>query len=292
MEESIKEFLKYLEFEKNVSPLTLKSYGEDLESFLNYLKVEEPQVKDIEDIDTFSIFSYLSYLSRKGIGKRSIQRHLSTLRSFFKYFLREEKIKSNPASAVPMPKFVRPLPKVLQKEEIIKILEEKEEEGWLSKRNKAIFELLYATGIRVSELCSLTFDDLDLSSRMIRVKGKGGKERVVPFGKKAQEALREYLKEVPFEGIDYIFLNKNGTKLTSRSVHRIVVKYAIKILGSKEVSPHTFRHSFATHLLEQGADLRFIQELLGHSSLSTTQIYTHIDVQKLIEVYKKAHPKA
>ncbi|MEJ5167252.1 MAG: tyrosine recombinase XerC [Thermoanaerobaculia bacterium] len=292
MEKYVKEFLNYLEYEKNVSPMTLKSYGEDLESFLNYLKIEEPHIKDIKQVDTFAIFSYLSYLSRKGIGKRSMQRHLSTLRSFFKYFLKEEKVKANPASAVPMPKFIRPLPKVLQKEEIIKILEEKEEEGWLEKRNKAIFELLYATGIRVSELSSLTFEDIDFSQRVLRVKGKGGKERIVPFGKKALEAIRDYLKEVPFEGIDYIFLNKNGGKLTTRSIHRIVVKYAIKILGSREVSPHTFRHSFATHLLEQGADLRFIQELLGHSSLSTTQIYTHIDVQKLIEVYKKAHPKA
>lgn len=292
MEKYAKEFLKYLEFEKNVSPMTLKSYGEDLSSFLNYIKIEEPQIKNISEIDTFSIFSYLSYLSRKGIGKRSMQRHLSTLRSFFKFLLKEEKIKTNPASAVPMPKFVRPLPKVLQREEILKILEEKDEEGWLAKRNTAIFELLYATGLRVSELSSLTFEDIDLSQRILRVKGKGGKERIVPFGKKAQDALKEYLKEIPFEGIDYIFLNKNGTKLTTRSIHRIVVKYAIKVLNSKEISPHTFRHSFATHLLEMGADLRFIQELLGHSSLSTTQIYTHIDVQKLIEVYKKTHPKA
>jgi len=292
MEKFVEEFLKYLEFEKNVSPMTIKSYGEDLKSFLNYLKIEETQIKKISDIDTFSIFSYLSFLSRKGIGKRSMQRHLSTLRSFFKYLLKEEKIKINPASAVPMPKFVRPLPRVLQKGEIIKILEEKEENGWLSKRNKAIFELLYATGLRVSELSSLAIDDIDLVQRVLRVKGKGGKERVVPFGKKAQEAIKEYLKEVPFEGINYIFLNKNGTKLTERSIHRIVVKYAIRILNSKDISPHSFRHTFATHLLEQGADLRFIQELLGHSSLSTTQIYTHIDIQKLIEVYKKTHPKA
>lgn len=292
MEKLVDSFLNFLEYEKNASALTIKSYREDLLSFLNYLKIEEPQIKKIIDIDSFSIFSYLSYLSRKGIGKRSMQRHLSTLRSFFKYLLKEEKIKTNPASAVPMPKFVRPLPRVLQKEEIIKILEEKEENGWLLKRNKAIFELLYATGLRVSELSSLTFDDIDLVQRMLRVKGKGGKERVVPFGKKAQEAIKEYLKEVPFEEIKYIFLNKNGTKLTSRSVHRIVVKYAIKILNSKDISPHSFRHTFATHLLQEGADLRFIQELLGHSSLSTTQIYTHIDIQKLIEVYKKAHPKA
>ncbi len=292
MEKLIDSFLNFLEYEKNSSALTIKSYREDLLSFLNYLKIEEPQIKKIKDIDSFSIFSYLSYLSRKGIGKRSMQRHLSTLRSFFKYLLKEEKIKTNPASAVPMPKFVRPLPRVLQKEEILKILEEKEENGWLSKRNKAIFELLYATGLRVSELSSLTFDDIDLVQRMLRVKGKGGKERVVPFGKKAQEAIKEYLKEVPFEEIKYIFLNKNGTKLTSRSIHRIVVKYAIKILNSKDISPHSFRHTFATHLLQEGADLRFIQELLGHSSLSTTQIYTHIEIQKLIEVYKKAHPKA
>lgn len=291
MEKTIEGFLKYLEFEKNASPMTIKSYGEDLHSFLNFLKVEEPEIKNFSDIDSFSIFSYLSFLSRKGVGKRSMQRHLSTFRSFFKYLLKQGEIKNNPASSVPMPKFTRPLPRVLQKEEITKILEEKEE-GWLGKRNKAIFELLYATGIRVSELSSTRLEDIDLTQRMLRVKGKGGKERIVPFGKKAQEAIKEYLKEIPFERFENLFLNKNGTKLSVRSIHKIVIKYAIKILNCRDISPHSFRHTFATHLLEKGADLRFIQELLGHSSLSTTQIYTHIEIQKLIEVYKKTHPKA
>lgn len=292
MEKFVKEFLKYLEFEKNASPMTIKSYREDLSSFLNFLNVEEPEIKNFSDINSFSISSYLSFLSRKGIGKRSMQRHLSTLRSFFKHLLKEGKIKYNPANSVPMPKFIRALPRVLQKEEIKKILEEKEEEGWLGKRNKAIFELLYATGIRVSELSSIKLEDIDLVQRMLRVKGKGGKERIVPFGKKAQEAIKEYLKEIPFENVVNLFLNKNGTRLSSRSIHRIVIKYTIKILNCKDISPHSFRHTFATHLLEKGADLRFIQELLGHSSLSTTQIYTHIEIQKLIEVYKKTHPKA
>lgn len=292
MEKLLKEFLKYLEFEKNASLMTIKSYREDLSSFLNFLKVEEMETKRFSDIDSFSIFSYLSFLSRKGIGKRSMQRHLSTLRSFFKYLLKKGEIKSNPASSVPMPKFTKPLPRVLQKEEIAKILEEKEEEGWLGKRNKAIFELLYATGIRVSELSSIRLEDIDLVQRILRVKGKGGKERIVPFGKKAQEAILEYLKEIPYERIVNLFLNKNGTRLSPRSIHRIVIKYAVKILNCKDISPHSFRHTFATHLLEKGADLRFIQELLGHSSLSTTQIYTHIEIQKLIEVYKKTHPKA
>ncbi len=291
MEVYIQEFLKYLKFEKNVSELTIKSYGEDLQSFLNFLKIEEPKIKKPKDVEPTNIFSYLSFLSKKGLNKRSIQRHLSTLRSFFKYLLKEEIIRKNPASSVPMPKFTRPLPKALQKDEILKLLEEKEEKGWLSKRNMAIFEILYATGLRVSEASSLKLEDIDLNQRILRVKGKGGKERIVPFGTKAREVIREYLKEIPFEGQEYLFLNKNGTKISSRSIHRIVVKYAIKILNDKEISPHSLRHTFATHLLMEGADLRFIQELLGHSSLSTTQIYTHIDVQKLIDVYKKTHPR-
>lgn len=288
MKEYIDKFIKYLEVERGFSRHTLRAYKKDLEIFSNFV---ESQPEKIEPID---VRGFIAEQINSGLNKTSAGRRLAAVRSFFRFLHREGYIKSNPAKLVSTPKKPKMLPKFLTVDDVFSLIEKPEGIGFMVARDKAILELLYSSGIRVSELSGLDMGDIDLREGLVKVKGKGKKERIVPVGSKAIEAIRSYLVERMLlkKKDKALFLNRNGSRITERSIRRIVVKYARMVLIDGRIGPHTLRHTFATHLLQAGADLRTIQELLGHSSLSTTQKYTHLDVTHLMEVYDKAHPLA
>ncbi len=301
----IQQFIRYLSLEKNASPHTCRCYRKDLEEFEDLLKKSGMYLNasgrvEIEKADRMAIRKYMSLLHRKN-RKSSIARKISTLRSFFKYLIRERVIASNPAKSVSTPKVEKALPTTLTVDEAFRLMEspksipekssEVSKEGRL--RDRAILELLYSSGLRVSELVGLNLDQLNPDLGIVRVMGKGRKERIVPVGVKALEALKVYLgKRGGSRGEDPMFRNSLGGRLTTRSVGRLMKKYTRHSGISRRVSPHSLRHTFATHLLDAGADIREIQEMLGHSSLSTTQRYTHVSVGRLMEVYDKAHPRS
>jgi len=291
----IHQFIHYLSEEKNSSPHTCRAYEKDLEEFDNFLKSSGICLStmgdiEMEKVDRLAIRRYLSFLHRKN-KKSSIARKISTLRSFFKYLVREQLATSNPAKSVSTPKVEKPLPTTLTVDEAFRLMETPTEKKGL--RDRAILELLYSSGIRVGELVGLSLDQLDLDLGIVKVMGKGRKERIVPVGSKAIEALKAYLeKRGILDGKEPLFLNSRGGRLTARSVGRVIKKYTKRSGIFRRVSPHTLRHSFATHLLDAGADIREIQEMLGHASLSTTQRYIHLSLGKLMEVYDKAHPRS
>ena len=300
MTNEIGDFLDYLTFERNVSPNTIHAYRDDLESFTgflcnDYLTMGRDQL-DLKRVDHLAIRSYLAYLSRRKLSRATMARHLSALRTFFKYLVREELVEANPARAVATPKREKHLPAVLQTSDVALLLEQPDTSRTLGIRDAAWLELLYASGLRISELTGIDLDDLELRSRLVKVRGKGSKERIVPFGSKAEAALRAYLavrgELVHDVEVQAVFVNHRGARITTRSVRRLFDGYVRDASLRAGVSPHTLRHSFATHLLNAGADLRGIQELLGHASLSTTQKYTHLNDWQLMAVYKKAHPRA
>jgi integrase/recombinase XerC len=290
--------------EKNASQNTLRSYEGDLLQFLSYLTLQGdlPSASiDWKDINPLLIRSYLCELISKGNMKSSVARKLASLRTFFKYLLRQGKIVFNPAQRVASPKLPRKLSSFLSADEATALLESADAPTPQGLRDRSILEVFYGGGIRLSELVGLDLSDLDMEAGLIRVLGKGGKERVVPIGSYAISALREYLarRDEFFppakkgeRGETAVFLNRWGSRLSGRSVSQIVLKYLRKSGVSHHITPHSLRHSFATHLLDGGADLRAIQELLGHARLSTTQRYTHLSMDKIMEVYDKAHPKA
>lgn len=289
-EPMVKNFLSYLKNTKGYSDHTIRAYKRELRDFLSFTE------KDPIQIDIYDIRSYISYLSSKKLQKTSISRALSSIRSFYRYLLREGYIKKNPAKLISHPKTPRKLPNFLTVDDAFSLVESPERAGreaqeFIIARDRAILETLYGSGLRVSELTGLNMEDVNLKEGIIRAKGKGKKERIVPIGGKAVEAMKRYLSYRAGISKDNpaFFINRRGERLTSRTVHRIVIKYA-RSLGISGIGPHTLRHTFATHLLQAGADLRVIQELLGHSSLSTTQRYTHIDAAHLIDVYDRAHP--
>lgn len=302
MRDLIARYLEHLADERIVSPHTLRAYGGDLDRFLSFLsrdflgkKIEEIQPSEI---DALAVRSFIASQAREGIGKRSQSRSLSSLRGLFKFACREGTLDSNPASGVRSPKQSRHLPRHLRPGEIETLLEAATGEEPLQRRDLAILELLYASGLRVSELTQLDWHDVELEARTLRVMGKGGKERMVPFGEPAARALDRWLES--WEQIrsgtrasdEPVFLNYRGGRLGARSVRRIIDRYVDKAALASGVHPHTLRHTFATHLLESGADLRTIQELLGHSSLSTTQRYTHVEIDRLLKTYRETHPRA
>ena len=282
------QFLFFLKSEQNVSLHTLKAYTLDLNEFLGFVS------KKPKDIDNLDIRSFLASLHHRKLKKSSISRKLATIRSFFKYLHREGYVKKNPAKLVSSPKVPRELPRFLSVDEVFSLMETPTGDTFKPTRDKANLELLYSSGLRVTELTSLDMSDLDFKESLIRVKGKGRKERIIPVGSKAMEALQNYLPERMSQKKQTaaLFINNRGSRLTQRSVRRVLSHYCrmIKIKGN--LSPHGLRHTIATHLLHEGADLRAIQELLGHASLSTTQKYTHVDIKHLSEVYDKAHPFA
>jgi integrase/recombinase XerC len=302
----IHQFIHYLSAEKNASPHTCRAYLKDLEDFENFLKSSgvshSPLGKiEIEKVDRTAIRKYLSFLHRKN-RKSSIARKVSTLRSFFKYLIKEELATSNPAKSVSTPKVEKILPTTLTVDETFRLMDSPKNvlKAFSSERMRkkelrdcAILELLYSSGLRVGELVGLNSKQLDLDLGIVKVMGKGRKERIVPVGAKAIEALKVYLRE---RGVlnenDPIFVNPGGGRFTARSVGRVIKQYTKRSGIFRKVSPHSLRHSFATHLLDAGADIREIQEMLGHASLSTTQRYIHLSMGKLMEVYDKAHPRS
>ncbi|HEX2641981.1 MAG TPA: tyrosine recombinase XerC [Thermoanaerobaculia bacterium] len=303
MRELIHRYLEHLADERNVSPETLRAYDLDLRKFLAFLAEflgRAPEDIQPGDADTLAVRSFLAALTRDGLGKRSQGRTLSAVRSLFRYACREGVLAANPAQTVRTPKQPKTLPRHLRPGEIENLIEAPVAgEGPLALRDRAILELLYAAGLRVSELVGLDWRAIDLSARVLRVVGKGRKERMVPFGRPAADALRAWLEVWEAvragkggEDDEPVFLNNLGGRLTDRSVRRVIDRWVEQAAVARGVHPHTLRHTFATHLLENGADLRAIQELLGHSSLSTTQKYTHLEVDRLLTVYRGAHPRA
>jgi integrase/recombinase XerC len=308
---AISGFTAYVADERRFSPRTVEAYRRDLERFAGFWESEfanAPAAKTpLSKVDTLAVRSYLAHLHRDRLANRSLARHLSTLRSFFRWACREGHLDRNPALGLPSPRVPRTLPRAMSLPDTERLLSADEEEAFVPERERALFELLYATGLRVSEAAGLDLTDVDFSSRLVRVTGKGSRERIVPFGDAAADALREYLpsREAlrhgaaesrarggdPLRG-EPLFVNARGGRLTPRSMARLL-KRRLRAAGlPEEISPHALRHTFATHLLQAGADLRAIQELLGHASLSTTQKYTHLDAARLAEVYRNAHPKA
>lgn len=288
-------FLKSLEGERYSSKETLRAYGGDLRQFCQFI-LDETKVKDAEHVDRAHIRSFLSSLHKYGYEKRSVARKLSALKSFFKYLKRKGYIGTNPALNIRSPRLEKRLPSILNEQEARLLMDAPKGSGILAVRNRAMLELLYGAGLRASELCSLSVVDCDMYAEVMKVKGKGRKERLLPIGRKAAVALEAYLKRRGelLRGADTnaLFLNKLGTRLTTRSLQRIVRKSILTVSARSGTNPHVLRHTFATHMLERGADLKAIQDLLGHASLSTTQIYSHVTMDRLMKVYKRAHPRA
>ena len=279
----ISDYLAYIELERGLSQNTILAYQTDLIAFFDYLWNEKEV--ELNELKRRDFSSYTKYLARNEINPSTITRKIASIKGFFKYLCNKRIIKTNPTMSIVSPKLPKRLPKVLTISEFDKILKEK-----LELDNFAIIELLYSTGIRVSELTELELKNLDLGQKMIKVFGKGSKERLVPIGRKCAETLKKYLKKreliaFKYNSKPYLFLNSDGTKISRQKVYKII--HSLGDVVGKNISPHTVRHSFATHLLENGADLRVVQELLGHSSIVTTQLYTHISKKTLREVYFK-----
>lgn len=288
------DFLKYLKEEKNYSKYTVINYGKDLKLFMTFLKDEK--IDNIKKIDHQIIRSYLSFLYDKEYEKKTVARSISTLRSFFKYHLREENINKNPMNMIENPKLDKKLPKVLYTEELEKILELPDISTPLGQRNSVLMETIYSTGVRVSELVSIKISDINFSDKRIKVLGKGNKERYVLYGKVLENKLNLYLNDGRCKLLkrpnDYLFLNKDGNSLSVRGAELVINNVLKKGAVTYKISPHTLRHTFATHMLNNGVDLRVVQELLGHESLSTTQIYTHVSNEHLRQVYLNTHPRS
>jgi tyrosine recombinase XerC len=294
MNKAIAEFLAYLEHEKNASPHTIAAYARDLGQVAAYLKEREIRWDKAGNI---VLRGFLAELHEKKRQKTTIGRKLAALRSFYDFCLRRKYISENPAKVLARPRQDKRVPSFLSEDETAALLDLPRGGGALARRDRAILEFFYATGMRVSELVGVETGDIHFGERLVRVRGKGKKERLVPFGGKALEALQDYrgARAVLARGGDggeAFFLNYRGGRLTTRSVQRMVHKYIRRTAVARKISPHSLRHSFASHLLGRGADLRVIQELLGHASLSTTQKYTHVDLKQLLSVYKKSHPRS
>ncbi len=290
MNRHIIDFERFLKYERNYSLHTIRAYMNDLTEFEDFLIDASTE---IEKVNSKIIKLYSLNLYTKN-SKSTVSRKLTTLRSFFNFMVRKGNLKQNPANLIPLPKKEKELPVFLSVDEVFKLIDSIDQEGILPLRDLAIIELLYSSGLRVSELTNIKVLDIDHRENFVKVSGKGNKERVVPFGSNAREVILQYLRRrielKPKD--DFLFLNNRGSGLTTRSIERIVKKYGILSGISKKISPHALRHTFATHLLGGGADLRSIQELLGHSSLSTTQRYTHTSIEQIMKIYDKTHPHA
>ena len=289
-------YSNHLLIERGIAQNTLESYGRDLRRFLVFVQ-DEKKLKDISSVTEGIIIEYLTLIKDEGLAANSMNRSLAALRGFYKYLLREKVISDNPLANIELAKVWMKLPDTLSKEEIKSVLEQPGTQSAMAIRDTAMLELLYATGIRVSELINLTMNSMNWQVGFLIAMGKGSKERVVPVGKMAYDCLRRYVDEVRPKLMqkkitDVLFLNRFGRKFTRQGLWKIVAGYAKKAGLEKRVYPHTFRHSFASHMLEGGADLRTVQVMLGHSDISTTQIYTHITRERLREVHKKYHPRS
>jgi len=288
-------FISYLQDVRDASPHTVRNYSSDITAFFDFLRRISPSY-ELKYVDRSIIRSYLTKLYVERKAKATAQRKLSALKSFFKFLVREGYLEKNVLSAVRSPKGGRRLPSFLDNAEVVRLIEAPDTSTLLGLRDRAILELLYSTGIRVSELVGLNVEDADLIGEVVKVRGKGKKQRMAPMGRTAAIELSRYLnnprRRRRTSAGNAVFLNRAGARLTTRSVARVVKKYVRQTALKAGVSPHTLRHTFATHLLNAGADLRSIQELLGHKSISTTVIYTHVSTEKMQEVYSKSHPRA
>ena len=296
LEENIEAFLEALRM-RAVSEHTLSSYGFDLRGFQAFLKLRKIE---FPAIDHLVLRDFLGYLYERKLQKSSVARKLACLRTFFKFLVRDGRLKSNPAELISSPRLPKKLPSYLPEAEAVAVVESPQGTSFMDRRNRAILELLYASGLRLRELSGLNDESLDLPQRLVRVFGKGRKQRIVPFGEPAAKALEDYLAIRDREGLSIaeddgrlpLFVSVRGRRMNPRAVQQLVEKTRLKLPSGRHLTTHTLRHTFATHLLERGADLRAIQELLGHSSLATTQKYTHVSLEHLRAEYDKAHPKA
>ncbi|MCC6770365.1 MAG: tyrosine recombinase XerC [Gemmatimonadaceae bacterium] len=303
------DFLLHLQKERDVSPHTLAAYTRDLDTFVTYLSSQRgSEPFTWEGVDRLTMRGYLGFLTRKGLSKRSISRALSALRTLYRFLQREELVESNPARAVGSPKLEKYLPGYLDRAQVDLLFQAAEARAWEGDfpavRNLAILELFYSTGLRLSELRGINLADLDLVSQQVKVRGKGRKERIVPIGDHAVRALRNHesrrdallqqVRQSGASGVDRaaVFLSRSGRRLGARAIQLVVTKFLDQVDEDAGLSTHSLRHTFATHLLDAGADLRAVQELLGHASIATTQIYTHTSVERLKQVYQSAHPRA
>jgi integrase/recombinase XerC len=303
MDELIERYIQYLQYERNASPHTVRNYRSDLVQFRDFLAQGQPGSKvSLKSIDALRIRGFLAFLFEKEKKKTSIARKLAAVRAFFKFLSREHTLAENPAAAVSTPKLARTLPRIMSEEEMNDFLDRVGQAAQSGDpalaRDRAILELLYASGLRVSELTGLDLRNVNFGDGIVLVRGKGDKERIVPFGSKARAALTAYLpvrEKILHENkatAAALFLNARGGRLTPRSVDRLLKKHIRRFGANVKVSPHSLRHAFASHLLAEGADLRAIQEMLGHKSLATTQKYTQVSIKQLMDVYDKTHPKA
>ena len=295
MKSLVKEFINYLAVERGLADNTLDSYNRDLKQFQEFLSNEK--VENIQKATRNIVMSYLMFLQKRGRATATVSRHLAALKSFYHFLLREKYIEKDPTANLESPKLEKKLPRILSVNEVEKLLSQPKGNEPTGLRDKAMLELLYASGIRVSELISLDMNHINLDMGYIRCFGKGSKERIVPVGSFARKCVNEYLQKgraklIKSRAEKALFVNQHGRRLTRQGFWKIIKKYATKAGISKEITPHTLRHSFATHLLENGADLRSVQEMLGHADITTTQIYTHLTKGRLREVYTKSHPRA
>jgi tyrosine recombinase XerC len=299
LKDHLREFLDYLRLNRNASDHTVEAYDSDISQLLAFAaaQLKKPRTAiEPDDVDLGMIRRFMGELHRQGQSRASVARKLSALRTFVKFLRREGWIESDPAALTVSPRREIKIPAHLSVDEMARLLEMPDTADPLGRRDRAILEFFYASGLRLSELVGLDLEDVNLSGRIVRVLGKGAKERLVPFNESTRQALRVWLPDRALvcggKRVDALFVNFRGTRLTGRSVQRLVAKYVTACSTRFGISPHALRHSFATHLLERGADLRTIQELLGHVQLSTTQRYTHVNAAQLLEVYRKAHPRA
>ncbi len=294
---TIEDFIHYLVVERGLAPNTIESYKRDLVKYAEYLKKVET-VSSFEEVTREHIIAFMRYMMENGKSSKTIARHVASIRSFHQFLLREHIMDKDPSVHIETPQVERTLPKVLSPDEVEALLTAPDESTPFGRREKAMLELLYATGIRVTELMNLNVEDVHMTMGFVRCIGKGDKERIVPMGKMASEALQKYIEESRPKLLkrnqkeEALFLNHHGRRLTRQGFWKILKKLALSAQIEKELTPHTLRHSFATHLLENGADLRAVQEMLGHADISTTQIYTHVTKKRLKDVYNEFHPRA
>lgn len=296
LRQQINDFSQYLLLERGLSPNTIAGYERDLQKAALYFQTQG--VDAWPDVDRYSILNLLAHLTNQGQARTTILREVSSLRQFFRYLLSRQIIATDPMALVKVPKGARHLPTVLSEEEVQRLLEYPNTNKELGVRDRAILETLYATGMRVSELTGLQLGELHLEIHLVQPRGKGDKERIIPIGEIAEDWLRQYLDQVRPQLLankpqnNYVFLNARGKPITRQAIWQLIKRAAQGANIHKDITPHTLRHSFATHLLEHGADLRVVQSLLGHSDITTTQIYTHVSQQRVLEVYKQTHPRA
>lgn len=295
LKENIEKFLTYCKVEKNFTPLTIQSYDFSLREFSDYLAETFENEIDLAIIESEYIKPYLGWLHDKGLKKNSLRLRIAAVKSFFRFLYKKKYLPQNPAALISLPKKDKKLPVFLIESEVTNLMNIFDTDNFEGSRNLALAELLYGSGIRINEALSLNIKDINLEDRTIKVKGKGNKERIVPLSSKSINSLTKYFKLRSIQkikDIEAVFISKNGKRMYHSAAYRIINSSMKGITESKKKSPHVLRHTFATHLISNGADIRSVSEMLGHSSLSTTQVYTHLSVEKLKDSYKKAHPKA